>query len=156
MRPIAYCREVLENANELRVMLCKDKLMTSNSGTQKRGTTVLAACGIYVNDILDAVPIDKYFELFKPAGGGEGGFIRIGLDFVQDASQLASKQNAIANGLPAINGQSGDNTQAPKARKSGKRRAAWVVPLVLVSVAAAGVAGFFGWKTYEEKQKKNK
>lgn len=45
MRPIAYCREVLENANELRVMLCKDKLMTSNSGTQKRGTTVLAACG---------------------------------------------------------------------------------------------------------------
>lgn len=48
--------------------------------------------GIYVNDILDAVPIDKYFELFKPAGGGEGGFIRIGLDFVQDASQLASKR----------------------------------------------------------------
>lgn len=30
-----------------------------------------------MTDILDAVPIDKYFELFKPNAGGEGGYIRI-------------------------------------------------------------------------------
>jgi hypothetical protein len=44
--------------------------------------------GIYVSDILDAVPIDKYFELFKPSAGGEGGFIRLGLDFAREAPTL--------------------------------------------------------------------
>ena len=38
-----------------------------------------------MSDILDAVPIDKYFELFRPGAGGEGGFIRLGLDFSTDA-----------------------------------------------------------------------
>ena len=28
----------------------------------------MAACGIYMRDIIDAVPIDKYFEMFKPGG----------------------------------------------------------------------------------------
>jgi hypothetical protein len=51
--------EVLEHANELRVMLCKDKVTQLPDGTTKRGTQVIAACGIYVSDILDAVPIDK-------------------------------------------------------------------------------------------------
>lgn len=41
---VAPPREVLEGANELRVMLCRDKLVQSGSGT-KRGTSVLAACG---------------------------------------------------------------------------------------------------------------
>lgn len=45
--------------------------------------------GIFVTDILDAVPIDKYFELFKPSAGGEGGFIRLGLDFVKDPAELS-------------------------------------------------------------------
>jgi hypothetical protein len=40
--------------------------------------------GIFVSDILEAVPIDKYFELFKPNAGGEGGFIRISMTFVKD------------------------------------------------------------------------
>jgi hypothetical protein len=59
-------------------------------------TTLCLACltsscchvGIYVNDILDAVPIDKYFELFKPAAGGDGGFIRLKLDFARDSQSL--------------------------------------------------------------------
>jgi hypothetical protein len=38
------CSEVLEGANELRVMLCRDKLVQSGSGL-KRGTSVIAACG---------------------------------------------------------------------------------------------------------------
>ena len=37
--------------------------------------------GIFVDDILDAVPIDKYFELFKPGTGGEGGFIRVAMNY---------------------------------------------------------------------------
>ncbi len=50
---------------------------------------VTAHTGIFVNDILDAVPIDKYFELFKPAAGGEGGFIRLGLDFTREPKAAA-------------------------------------------------------------------
>eukprot|EP00199_Chlamydomonas_sp_CCMP681_P006267 CAMPEP_0119109010 /NCGR_PEP_ID=MMETSP1180-20130426/16759_1 /TAXON_ID=3052 ORGANISM="Chlamydomonas cf sp, Strain CCMP681" /NCGR_SAMPLE_ID=MMETSP1180 /ASSEMBLY_ACC=CAM_ASM_000741 /LENGTH=217 /DNA_ID=CAMNT_0007094703 /DNA_START=119 /DNA_END=772 /DNA_ORIENTATION=+ len=71
--------EVLEGSNELRLMLCREKLSAG-----KRGTAVIAACGIYVSDILDAVPIDKYFELFKPNAGGDGGYIRISMNFVKD------------------------------------------------------------------------
>lgn len=41
-----------------------------------------------MNDILDAVPIDKYFELFKPNGGGEGGFIRISMNFYKQAADI--------------------------------------------------------------------
>lgn len=44
--------------------------------------------GIFVNDIIDAVPIDKYFELFKPNAGGEGGQIRICLNFSKDLATL--------------------------------------------------------------------
>ena len=31
-------------------------------------SSIVAACGIYMRDIIDAVPIDKYFEMFKPGG----------------------------------------------------------------------------------------
>ena len=41
----------------------------------------LPVAGIFVDDILDAVPIDKYFELFKPGTGGEGGFIRVAMNY---------------------------------------------------------------------------
>lgn len=44
--------------------------------------------GIFVKDFIDLVPIDKYFELFKPNAGGEGGFIRISLNFVSDLAEL--------------------------------------------------------------------
>ncbi|KXZ43312.1 hypothetical protein GPECTOR_94g634 [Gonium pectorale] len=64
-------------------MLCREKFQGN-----KKGTSVVAACGIYVNDILEAVPIDKYFELFKPNAGGEGGFIRIRMNFVRDLAEL--------------------------------------------------------------------
>ncbi|PNH09613.1 hypothetical protein TSOC_003760 [Tetrabaena socialis] len=75
--------ELLEGSSELRLMLCREKFQ----GT-KRGTSVVAACGIYVLDILEAVPIDKYFELFKPNAGGEGGFIRIRMNFARDLAEL--------------------------------------------------------------------
>ncbi|EFJ51027.1 hypothetical protein VOLCADRAFT_120532 [Volvox carteri f. nagariensis] len=75
--------ELLEGSSELRLMLCREKFQGN-----KRGTSVVAACGIYVNDILEAVPIDKYFELFKPNAGGEGGYIRIRMNFVKDLAEL--------------------------------------------------------------------
>lgn len=51
--------------------------------------------GIFVDDILDAVPIDKWFEMFKPAAAGEGGFIRVHMSF--------SDQNpAVANNAPTF------------------------------------------------------
>ena len=40
---------------------------------------------------MDAVPIDKYFELFKPGQGGEGGFIRIGMDYVKSLKEKDGK-----------------------------------------------------------------
>ena len=78
--------EVLEGASELRLMLCREKRVGA-----RVGTSVVAACGIFVSDILDAVPIDKFFELFKPGAGGEGGFIRVGVEFYPDAAALAAR-----------------------------------------------------------------
>ena len=34
---------------------------------------LILPAGIFVDDIIEAGAIDKYFELFKPNGGGEGG-----------------------------------------------------------------------------------
>lgn len=64
--------EVTEGATELRLLLCREK--TTNG---KKGVSVITACGIFVKDILEAVPIDKYFEMFKPGSGQEGGYIRL-------------------------------------------------------------------------------
>jgi hypothetical protein len=69
--------EHLEGAGELRILLCKPK------PAGERGSSILAACGIYMRDILDAVPIDKYFELFKPGEGADGGFIRISMNYLR-------------------------------------------------------------------------
>jgi len=47
-----------------------------------RMSSMNAFCaGIFVDDILDAVPIDKWFEMFKPGAAGEGGFIRVHMSF---------------------------------------------------------------------------
>lgn len=42
-----------------------------------------------MDDILEAVPIDKYFELFKPKNGGEGGFIRVAMNFSTESAEDA-------------------------------------------------------------------
>mmetsp|Transcript_29159 Transcript_29159/g.74399 ORF Transcript_29159/g.74399 Transcript_29159/m.74399 type:complete len:233 (-) Transcript_29159:390-1088(-) len=148
--------EVLEGSNELRLMLCREKFQ----GT-KRGTSVIAACGIFVSDILEAVPIDKYFELFKPNAGGEGGFIRICMNYVKDLSELTAKPAAsegasVATSTAATGTTSRALPDAPqgkaaapagdaKAQKGGKKKkgkvAAILVPLVLVASAAGAVTG---------------
>jgi hypothetical protein len=50
--------------------------------------------GIYVQDILDAVPIDKFFELFKPGVGGEGGYIRVGMTFATQLDEVDAETGA--------------------------------------------------------------
>ncbi|KAI7845712.1 hypothetical protein COHA_000826 [Chlorella ohadii] len=71
--------EVLEGANELRIMLCRPK----EASGERSSTSIVAACGIYMKDILEAAPVDKYFELYKPGGGAAGGFIRVAISFLE-------------------------------------------------------------------------
>ena len=118
--------EVLDNASELRIMLCRDKLVPLPGGGTRRSTHVVAACGIYVADILDAVPIDKYFELFKPAAGGEGGFIRLALDFAKDPAQLPQRRDALGRGRGG----------------GGRKGGFWKGLLAVAVLAGAGVAGY--------------
>ena len=72
--------EHYEGSGELRILLCQPKKKVAG---EKQSSVVLAACGIYVKDILEAVPIDKYFELFKPGEGADGGFIRISMNYLK-------------------------------------------------------------------------
>lgn len=117
--------EVLEGATELRLMLCREKLQ----GTRK-GTAVIAACGIYVNDILEAVPIDKYFELFKPNAGGEGGLIRIAINFIKLEQNVGGSTTDISS--RAIAGTTVKAEPQDKRKKRG---------LLFLGIAAAAVAG---------------
>jgi hypothetical protein len=72
--------EISSNSTELRLLLCREK---ENNG--KKSLHVVTACGIFVKDILDAVPIDKYFEMFKPVSGNEGGFVRLKMNIIPEA-----------------------------------------------------------------------
>eukprot|EP00884_Botryococcus_braunii_P020982 jgi/Botrbrau1/7568/Bobra.0159s0018.1 len=98
--------DVLDGANELRLMLCREK-----KNGQRVGTSVVAACGIFVADIIEAVPIDKYFELFKPGAGGDGGFIRIGMEY---------KESTPVKPAPAANGLEHEHLAAFKPMLSFK------------------------------------
>lgn len=71
--------EVLEGASELRIMLCRPK----ETAGERSSSSIMAACGIYMKDILEAAPVDKYFELYKPGGGNPGGFIRVAISFLE-------------------------------------------------------------------------
>ena len=117
-------------------MLCREK----RTGTRV-GTSVIAACGecqlrlclhhhgavqltlgsngnavpgIFVNDILEAVPIDKYFELFKPGAAGEGGFIRIGIDY-EDHTRRRGQANGGRQSTPFV------PISAPKSGRSSQQ-----------------------------------
>lgn len=95
--------EVLEGASELRVMLCRERRQEG-----RVGTSVVAACGIFVADILDAAPIDKYFELFKPGAGGDGGFVRVAMGFYPDQASLRARgRGNNGGGAIAANGANG-------------------------------------------------
>ncbi len=50
---------------------------------------------------MEAVPIDKYFELFKTRGdGGDGGYIRIAMDFHEDQRAVTGgRENLLEHSL---------------------------------------------------------
>lgn len=137
--------EVAEEANELRIMLCRERYQGN-----KRGTSVIAACGIYVADILEAVPIDKYFELFKPNAGGEGGHIRIAMNFVQSldeldaVGQMQDKSLATDLAVPVANKANehaaGTKDRSLPSKPSGKRRRFPFIPLLVIIGAGGFVA----------------
>lgn len=56
--------------------------------------------GIFVEDILDAVPIDKWFEMFKPAAAGEGGFIRVHMSFSEENPADTSNTSTLEPATP--------------------------------------------------------
>lgn len=120
-----FFREHLDGAGELRILLCRPK------PAGERGSSIIAACGIYMRDILDAVPIDKYFELFKPGEGLEGGFIRISMNY------LRPDQVRNVNGL-----------------LQGSKKKGSILPKLLLT-AAVVAGGAFAFKTYQEKKEKN-
>ncbi|CAD7702723.1 unnamed protein product [Ostreobium quekettii] len=124
--------EVTDESKEMRIMLCKEKPRDA-TGTRRK-TDILAACGIYVKDILEAVPIDKYFELFKPGDSPEralGGFIRVTLRG-QSANQgrvpaeLARKPTAATQGRAQ-----------PSAPADGRKGRGFGRILILCGLAAA-------------------
>mmetsp|Transcript_14255 Transcript_14255/g.43062 ORF Transcript_14255/g.43062 Transcript_14255/m.43062 type:complete len:220 (+) Transcript_14255:219-878(+) len=137
--------DVLEGANELRLMLCKEK---RNAATGAVGQSIVAACGIYVDDILEAVPIDKYFELFKPKNGGDGGFIRVAMNFSTESPEEAAAGNQVAPYVPSTSFKkySKSSTEAEEAELNedltdspggGKRR----IPFGKILVLAGAVVG---------------
>jgi len=79
-------------SGELRILLCQPKQKKEG---ERSSSVVLAACGIYMKDILEAVPIDKYFELFKPQEGADGGFIRISMNYLKPDQYRASNINTM-------------------------------------------------------------
>lgn len=119
--------EVLDGSKELRLMLCREKY---NNG--KKGTAVIAACGIFVDDILDAVPIDKYFELFKPNAGGEGGFIRISMNYVKITDPALGAD---------VTGQVVARGAVPAAPVAGQKRKGGGFKKFLIALITLGIVG---------------
>ncbi|DBB14064.1 TPA: hypothetical protein ACH3X3_001027 [Trebouxia sp. C0006] len=62
--------------------------------------------GIFVDDILDAVPIDKWFEMFKPGAAGEGGFIRVHMSFSEGNPSESRDPSPTETLAPTENGGS--------------------------------------------------
>lgn len=125
--------ECLDGASELRILLCREK-----KNGDRQGTSIVAACGIYMKEILEAVPIDKYFELFKPGHGAEGGFIRVSVNYL-------NPEQVRNGGLQGIDGS--------KRRKGG-------FPFIPIFLLAAAGGGAFYYKTQikdkEDKKKSGK
>ena len=79
--------QLSETSSELRLLLCREK-----QSDEKRSVNVVTACGIFVTDIIDAAPIDKYFEMFKPGSGKEGGFVRLKISVLTEEETRARQQ----------------------------------------------------------------
>ena len=106
--------------------------------------------GIFVQDILEAVPIDKYFELFKPGAGGEGGFIRVAMAFYPDRKALekgaaGARYHGVADeGVPfgSIAELIGHRLGVPVRSRTlaeANRRLGWFGPFIAVDNPASSI-----------------
>lgn len=146
--------ELYEGSNEMRLLLCREK-----KSATRVSSSVVAACGIFVSDIIEAVPIDKYFELFKPGAGGEGGFIRIGMDFVHDLEELTNPAGLVQESIPDLHlPQNAFNTHelANNGASKGEKKKGFPIfkALLVLGIAAAGVAAILHNGKKDEKKKK--
>ncbi|KAI3428718.1 hypothetical protein D9Q98_007542 [Chlorella vulgaris] len=123
--------EVLPGASELRIMLCRPK------GAERSSTSIVAACGIYMKDLLDAGPVDKYFELFKPGGGKAGGFIRVAISFLEPDQVRNGTLESEEEQQPARHAHSPVEEQPKQEDRRGVGRA--LVKLGLLAAGAAAV-----------------
>mmetsp|Transcript_9797 Transcript_9797/g.18306 ORF Transcript_9797/g.18306 Transcript_9797/m.18306 type:complete len:255 (-) Transcript_9797:407-1171(-) len=73
--------ELLKEATELRLIFCKDRSKRQVAALTRKTPSVIAACGIYVDDILKSAPFEKKFELYKPNSGTDRGTIKLSLGF---------------------------------------------------------------------------
>lgn len=89
--------DLFEGSSELRLLLCREQ--TSNG---RRSVHVVCACGIFVQHILDAVPIDKYFEMFKPGSGSDGGFVRLKMRLMSNSDMKQKKGQGKAKGVAML------------------------------------------------------
>ncbi|KAK2076045.1 hypothetical protein QBZ16_001381 [Prototheca wickerhamii] len=88
--------------------------------------------GIYIRDLLDAVPVDKYFELFQPSSGLDGGFIRVSVNYLSPEQVGSSDQGAVDTLTP----EKASQTPRAKAEKKAGRRPPWLRIGLLVAAAA--------------------
>jgi hypothetical protein len=84
-------RELFEGSSELRLLLCREQITNG-----RKSVHVVCACGIFVQHILDAVPIDKYFEMFKPGTGTDGGFVRLKMRLLPNSENRKQEGAAAA------------------------------------------------------------
>lgn len=99
------CRDLFEGSSELRLLLCREQ---TNNG--RRSVHVVCACGIFVQHILDAVPIDKYFEMFKPGSGSDGGFVRLKMRLLSNADLVKKEKGACSILIRFVNSNSSAST----------------------------------------------
>lgn len=140
--------EVTDDSKELRIMLCKEK-PRDGSGS-RRNTAILAACGIFVKDILESVPIDKYFELFKPGEDRDralGGFIRVTLRTSSSnqarppTTQPAHKNPGISADMQAVvQSRLEEYEQTTAADEDGKGKRGYGKLLMVAGLAVMAVA----------------
>lgn len=65
-----------EGCEELRLIVCRKRVKNN-----VEGTSVVAACGLFVKEVIAAVPITKQFELFRPKNAGAGGMVQVAMNF---------------------------------------------------------------------------
>lgn len=110
-------------------MLCRPK----ESNGERSSSSIVAACGIYMKDILEAAPVDKYFELYKPGASAVPGPIA-----PQRAQHACSDLGAVP--LARLSRQLSDASASISTQAAGRRAASSAWPSRSWSLTKCGTA----------------